>query len=426
MAFKFKITQKQRVMGTIALSTAFFICEITFAILTHSLALQADAFHYLSDILGYVVTLTAIIISERTEAPQELSFGWQRAKLLGAFFNGSFLLALGISVLIQSFERFTERTEIKDPDHILIIGCVGLGLNLISVFLLHEHNDCGHGHDHDHDSHELDGPHNHDKSHSHAHNHNLEHSHGHTNHLRYQRGSSSGSSTDVNGTGSGTDESAKICAVDIEANAPAMYMHPTASTDSHSEHRHIVHRVKAPLKDLNMMAAKLHVVCDLFGNIGVIVAAAIIWKTDGEHRNLVDPAVSVVIALLILFAAVPLLKKSGNILLQSAPEGVNLVDIKHDIEKIPGISSVHELHVWRLDQKKAIASAHVLVSDPDMAKFVQKAKIISECLHAYGIHSITLQPELVTAPSTPTGCQMICASGMCEKLTCCSVVIEQA
>lgn len=45
-------------------------------------------------------------ISERTRSPAELSFGWQRARLLGAFFNGVFLLALGISIFLQSIERF--------------------------------------------------------------------------------------------------------------------------------------------------------------------------------------------------------------------------------------------------------------------------------------------------------------------------------
>lgn len=62
--------------------------------------------------------------------------------------------------------------------------------------------------------------------------------------------------------------------------------------------------------------------------------------------------------------------------------------------QIPGIESVHELHIWRLDQQKAIASAHVVLSDPSMDSFLEKARTVSECLHAYGIHSATLQPEI--------------------------------
>lgn len=114
--------------------------------------------------------------------------------------------------------------------------------------------------------------------------------------------------------------------------------------------------------------------------------------------------------------------------------------------QIPGIESVHELHVWRLDQKKAIATAHVMVSDQPVSSFMEKAKTVSECLHAYGIHSATIQPELVAKPSdssegiisssasaTPAtvrnrkrpkttlgACQMLCGKGICENLMCCT------
>lgn len=69
-------------------------------------------------------------------------------------------------------------------------------------------------------------------------------------------------------------------------------------------------------------------------------------------------------------------------------------DVQHDLEKIPGIESVHELHVWRLNERKSIASVHVVVSDESVPNFIKTAKHINECLHAYGIHSTTLQPEL--------------------------------
>ena len=55
-------------------------------------------------------------MSESSESPKELSFGWQRANLLGAFFNGVFLLALGISIILQSIERFVSIERM--PDHV--------------------------------------------------------------------------------------------------------------------------------------------------------------------------------------------------------------------------------------------------------------------------------------------------------------------
>lgn len=101
------------------------------------------------------------------------------------------------------------------------------------------------------------------------------------------------------------------------------------------------------------------------------------------------------------------------------------------------MASVHELHAWSLNQNKAIASAHVVVTDSSLTNFVAQAQRISECLHAYGIHSVTLQPELRSLISEATGvehanqdqelrlrrdrtstCQIVCGS-VCEPLTCC-------
>ncbi|KAK4199688.1 putative inorganic ion transporter [Triangularia verruculosa] len=428
-----KLSKRKRVSAIIAISSAFFVCELVVAIKTSSLALYADAIHYLNDLLGYVVTLVAIIISERSGSPQDLSFGWQRSTLLGAFFNGSFLFALALSILFQSIERFIKMEKVDDPLLVLIVGGVGLALNLVSFAFLHEH-DHGHGHGHSH------GPtHGHSHGHSYHHEHsshthdspqnNHHHAHGLGHHCK-KNGNSELVKHGGDTTSSATvlnEPSPKASCVDIETDGTTS---PIATTDSHSEHRHIVHIGKPPLGDLNMLAAKFHVLGDIAGNLGVMVAAAIIqYVRPGaddafDHKYYADPAISLGISILIFCTAIPILRESGAILLQSAPAGVNLIDIKHDIEKIPGVHTVHELHVWRLNQEKSIASAHVVVSDPDMAKFMAKAKTISECLHAYGIHSATLQPELIRASLTPTGCQISCGSGMCEKLTCCSVSVS--
>ncbi|OMP81737.1 Zinc/cadmium resistance protein [Diplodia seriata] len=148
-----------------------------------------------------------------------------------------------------------------------------------------------------------------------------------------------------------------------------------------------------------MIGVIVHVLGDACNNVAVIVAALVIWLVESDARFYADPALSTVIAVMILASSVPLTKRSGTILLQSAPPGVRLDDVKHDLEMIPDIHSIHELHIWRLDQKKAIASAHVVVAeDTSLAAFMLKAQTVAECLHAYGIHSATLQPELVVMP----------------------------
>lgn len=64
-------------------------------------------------------------------------------------------------------------------------------------------------------------------------------------------------------------------------------------------------------------------------------------------------------------------------------------------------------HIWRLDQQKTIASAHLVVSDPDLTGFMARARVALRCLHDYGIHSVTLQPELVAplVPHSPTAAE---------------------
>ena len=95
--------------------------------------------------------------------------------------------------------------------------------------------------------------------------------------------------------------------------------------------------------------------------------------------------------------------------------------------QVPGVQSVHELHIWRLNQQKTLASVHVIVSDPSVSTFLKTAKTINECFHAYGIHSVTLQPEALSEFENdvvhPHGeksprCQVVCGT-VCEGLTCC-------
>lgn len=335
----------------------------------------------LNDLIGFIVALVAVQVTERKDSPQDLTFGWTRAQLLGAFFNGAFLLALGLSIFLQSIERFISLEPVKDPKLVLIIGCVGLFLNLISAAFLHEHDHGdGHGHSHSHD---------------------------HGNH-------------DI--------ERLLVTSAHIAASAP----------NYHHDHQHLSLPPSTHGMDLGILGVMIHILGDAINNIGVIISALIIWLTHSPARFYADPAVSMWIAIMILISAVPLTKRAGKILLQSAPSGVKIDDVKHDLESIPGVVSVHELHIWRLDQRKAVASAHVVVSDSDMESFMQKAKVITECLHAYGVHSVTLQPELqrlrssgeeeaTEVDSTLTAaertssekCGVPCGS-ICEDLKCCN------
>lgn len=106
------------------------------------------------------------------------------------------------------------------------------------------------------------------------------------------------------------------------------------SPSRHHEHRHADLTLATPGHDLNMLGVILHVLGDAVNNIGVMVAAIAIWKAKSDARFYADPAVSLFIAIMIFASAVPLVKNSGSILLQSAPLGVDLKDIQHDLEKV--------------------------------------------------------------------------------------------
>ncbi|KAF2672911.1 cation efflux family protein [Microthyrium microscopicum] len=367
----FQFSRSQRLMVIIGILFSFFVAEISVGFYTHSLALVADAFHYMNDLVGFIVALVALKILQRDKNPKGLSFGWQRAQLLGAFFNGVFLLALGVSIFLQSIERFVLLQKVENLMLILIMGCIGLTLNIISVTFLHEHN-------HDHKS------------------------------------------TEEHPTTTGIDNSFELSTLQD-------------TTHSHQDHRHQIIELKGKGHDLSMMGVLVHLVGDAINNIGVIIAAAVIWKAKYEGRFYADPGVSMGIAIMILLSALPLVRNSGSILLESVPLGVDIDDIQYDLEKVEGVVSIHELHVWRLSQDKALASAHVLTSDDSLTSFMNQARLINQCLHAYGIHSTTLQPELVTSIGVDSGgelhglrqrpvktasCQINCGS-LCEDLTCC-------
>ncbi|KAJ5128566.1 hypothetical protein N7526_006732 [Penicillium atrosanguineum] len=341
-------------------------------------------FCQLNDLVGFVIALIALKVSEGDESPKGLSFGWQRAQLLGAFFNGVLLFGLGISILLQSIERFISLHRIENPKLVFIVGCIGLGLNIISALFLHEH---GHG---------------------------LGHSHG--------------PPTIEEGLSPISDDEDSIAKhhdhkhVDYEKSHGSVSMHCPDHGNGHSHgHSHGHGQGGHDHGDLGMMGVLVHVLCDAANNLGVMAAALVIWLAKYDGRYYADPGVSMGIALMIILSSIPLIRRAGHILLESAPTGVDPSDVQHDLEKVPGVHSIHELHIWRLNQQKNLASVHVVVKEPSVASFLKTARIINECFHAYGIHSATLQPEVMSETEHSEGdsrCQVVCGT-LCEALTCC-------
>lgn len=153
-------------------------------------------------------------------------------------------------------------------------------------------------------------------------------------------------------------------------------------------------RAKKP-KSLNMHGVFLHVLGDALGNIGVIVAALFIWKTDYSWRFYSDPVVSLFITAIIFASALPLSRKASRILLQATPKTISAEIIRHRIEEVPGVVEVHDFHIWNLTESITIASIHVKIDVP-AKNYIETAKLIRNIFHQFGIHSATVQPEFVS------------------------------
>ncbi|KAJ3068376.1 hypothetical protein HDU98_008446 [Podochytrium sp. JEL0797] len=99
---KLKIT----LVGT--LTAGLFLLEIVAGYKTGSIALIADSFHMLSDLLALCIAFYAIKLAKQRTRKSNLSFGYQRAEILGAFANAVFLLALCFTIIIEAIQRFVE------------------------------------------------------------------------------------------------------------------------------------------------------------------------------------------------------------------------------------------------------------------------------------------------------------------------------
>ncbi len=112
-------------------------------------------------------------------------------------------------------------------------------------------------------------------------------------------------------------------------------------------------------RSLNVRGAFLHVIGDALGSIGAIAAAIIIARTGW---TLVDPLVAIAIAGLICFSAWNLVRESLDVLMESTPSHVDMDELVTAIRAVPGVTDVHDLHVWTLTSGYHALSAHVDVT----------------------------------------------------------------
>ena len=140
---------------------------------------------------------------------------------------------------------------------------------------------------------------------------------------------------------------------------------------------------------LNVSAAFRHVVADLLGSAGVLVAAVVILLTGWRHA---DPIVAMVIGVLVLASSWTILRDSVRILLEAAPRGLDVDDVGRRMARSPGVVEVHDLHVWQITEGFPALAAHVLVG-PEEDCHARRREIELMLGDVYGIAHTTLQVD---------------------------------
>ncbi|HEX2714187.1 MAG TPA: cation diffusion facilitator family transporter, partial [Candidatus Acidoferrales bacterium] len=224
-------------------------------ILSHSLALLADAGHVTTDIFALALAWFAVKQTERP-ADEARSFGYHRAGILAAMANGATLIVLVFIIAWEAAQRFVHPEPVQGG-LVILAALAGVGVNTYIA-------------------------------------------------LSFRKQSS----------------------------------------------------------NLNIRAAVLHAFGDLLASVGVILAGAIILFTGWLF---IDPLVSVFIAALIGWNAFKIVGETVNILLEGTPRGTDLAAIRNELAEVPGVVSLHDLHVWAISSEHKALSAHVVVEDQSLA-----------------------------------------------------------
>jgi cobalt-zinc-cadmium efflux system protein len=140
---------------------------------------------------------------------------------------------------------------------------------------------------------------------------------------------------------------------------------------------------------LNVRAALRHVLADVLGSGGVVVAAVIVLATGWRYA---DPIAGALIAVLVLVSSWSILYDSVHILLEGTPRGINARELRARLLAVPGVVDVHDFHVWTITSGFPALSAHVLVQ-PDDDCHARRRELETLLARDYGIDHTTLQVD---------------------------------
>ncbi|EEB06051.2 zinc homeostasis factor 1 [Schizosaccharomyces japonicus yFS275] len=413
-----KISRTARISIFLGIDVVFFLIELIGGYTIGSLALIADSFHMLNDILSLIISLWAIRLAKRRHYKAEYTYGWQRAEIVGALVNGVLLVSLCLSIFIEALQRFLNPSSVSNPEIMMGIGMLGLFTNIIGIFLFH---DASHSHD---IATEFDRPETpssgngltepelpeeniasilpsrvvqdyyHARTASQASYLGRSPMSERTPLMDKASASTAGRYTEPTSTTAASVNDQKLIPSYSATNNPR----DLEAGLSPSSNSGVVEQPKKQ-KNLNMHSVFLNALGDALGNISVVLAAALIKFTHYSWRYMFDPFITIFLICIILSTAYPLCKSAALILLQVAPRSIRIDELRKHIDSIPEVHSIHELHVWQLSDSRYVGTLHVLAcyKEDDFVSYKHLVSEIQRCFIEFGIpesvNSCTIQIE---------------------------------
>ena len=142
--------------------------------------------------------------------------------------------------------------------------------------------------------------------------------------------------------------------------------------------------------DLNVKSAFLHMAADAVVTAGVVAAGIVIWLT---HWDWLDPAVSLVVSVVIIVGTWGLLKSAIGLALAAVPEGVDAAAVRSHLLALPGVTGLHDLHIWGMSTTETALTCHLVMPAGHPGDAVLTG-VAQELHHRFGIQHATIQVEL--------------------------------
>uniref|UniRef100_A0A0N4Z6Y1 Cation efflux protein n=1 Tax=Parastrongyloides trichosuri TaxID=131310 RepID=A0A0N4Z6Y1_PARTI len=368
----------------IAIHLFFFIVELTVGYLAHSIALMTDSFHMLADTAGFCVALVCVIKANKMSKTN--TFGYARLETLGGFINSVGLLTLCMTILFESVHHIVDPHLMENPIRVFIVGWIGLFINIIGMIAMSITGIHSHGHSHGKDDDSC-------------------HDHNDDNILLEKRQTPNNI---ING------EISKSF-IDKKADFD--------TSDVISLQIEIAEAEKAlEGTNLNMRGVFLHLTADALGSVAVIIVSGLINWVDLPDFFLyyLDPILGIFLASVITVSTIPLFKDCAKVLLQDVPKKFNIDLLKADILKVDSVIGLHHIHIWNLAGNKNIGSCHIAMNNFD--KWNEVHDNLKSIFNSYGVHSITIQPELWDETKNEDNkCVFDCIDESCSTKHCCKI-----